>query len=49
MSRDRFDIVMCCLDVQMCSVESATKEHPSYDKLLKVRWLEDEIRDGSKQ
>ena len=46
MSRDRFESITRCLHLTPESSREGDKSDPSYDKIWKVRWLANEVRDA---
>jgi hypothetical protein len=44
MSRNRFEIITSCLHIVDDSGQPANRRDPNYDKLVKTRWLLEEVR-----
>jgi hypothetical protein len=48
MNGDRFELITRCLHVASAPPNVTNKDSPTYDKLYKIRWMLDEIRDRFK-
>jgi hypothetical protein len=48
MTRDRYENITSCLHVASAPPSVTDKDSPTYDKLHKIRWMLDEIRDRFK-
>jgi hypothetical protein len=48
MTRDRFELITRFLHVASAPPSVTNKDNPTYDKLHKIRWMLDEIRDRFK-
>ena len=48
MTRDRFELITRCLHVASAPLSVTNKDSSTYDKLYKIKWMLDEIRDQFK-